>query len=113
MESSNENNKDVSSIEEKFQSILLSTGNINREYLIRDIIFATDRVFADLYASKTNPNDVFKRIYFQLKEIAYSYKADAVINCHFEQRSALYEGEKVTEIFAYGTVIQFTQTTFA
>jgi hypothetical protein len=101
----------VAEIEEKLSTILLATGEINRKYIVRDVVFATDRVEVDLFSSEVNPNDVFKKVYLQLKQIAYEYEADAVINCHFEQHAVEINGVKMVEIFAYGTVVQFTQTT--
>lgn len=98
-------------IENNIQSITLSTGNVNRKYIVRDIIFATDRVEIDLFAADTNANDVFKGVSQQLREMAYEYEADAVINCHFEQRFVHENNADVVEILAYGTVIQFNQTT--
>lgn len=95
----------------KLDGIKLSTGNVNKKYVVRDIVFAADRVEIDLFSADTNPNDVFSGVYQKLKELAYDYEADAVINCHFEERYASYNGTWVTEIFAYGTVVQFTQTT--
>ncbi len=47
----------------------------------------------------------------RLKETAHRYGANAVINCHFEH-DRIVEGDKTfLEIFAYGTVVQFTQST--
>ena len=98
-------------LENRLDGITLSTGNVNKKYIVRDIIFATDRIETDLFSSKVNPNDVFSGVYHQLKEIAFEYEADAVINCHFEEKYVEYQGKWVVEIFAYGTVVQFTQTT--
>ncbi|MGK0552700.1 hypothetical protein ACSFB8_11560 [Enterococcus faecalis] len=104
-------NSFIEEMEDKLSAILLATGSVNRKYIVRDVVFATDRVEVDLFSSEVNPNDVFKKIYLQLKQIAYEYEADAVINCHFEQKSEEVAGVKVVELFAYGTVVQFTQTT--
>lgn len=98
-------------LENRLNGISLSTGNVNKKYIVRDIIFATDRIETDLFSSEVNPNDVFSGVYRQLKEIAFEYEADAVINCHFEEKYVEYKGKWVVEIFAYGTVVQFTQTT--
>jgi len=98
-------------IERRIESIKLSTGNVNKKYIVRDIVFATDRIETDLFASEVNPNDVFSGVYQQLKVLAFEYEADAVINCHFEEKYVEYQGKWVVEIFAYGTVVQFTQTT--
>lgn len=98
-------------LENRLSGITLSTGNVNKKYIVRDIIFATDRIETDLFSDKINPNEVFSGVYRQLKEIAFEYEADAVINCHFEEKYVEYQGKWVVEIFAYGTVVQFTQTT--
>lgn len=98
-------------LEKRLESITLSTGNVNKKYLVRDIIFATDRVTIDLYDETVNPNDVFKKVCQKLKELALAYEADAVINCHFEQKISQQNAVPMIEIFAYGTVVQFTQTT--
>ncbi|WP_086330403.1 heavy metal-binding domain-containing protein [Candidatus Enterococcus mansonii] len=97
-------------LENRLSSITLSTGNVNKKYILRDIVFATDRIETDLFSSEVNPNEVFSGVYRQLKEIAFEYEADAVINCHFEEKYVEYQGQWVVEIFAYGTVVQFTQT---
>lgn len=110
MEKDSKNDAFILEMQEKFGSILLATGDVDRKYIVRDIVFATDRVAVDLFSSEVNPNDVFKKIYLQLKQIAYEYEADAVINCLFEQKIVEIDGTKVVELFAYGTVVQFTQT---
>lgn len=107
----NEEHNTPEAIENRIQKIPLSTGNVNRKYIVRDIVFATDRVEVDLFSSETNANDVFRGVSQQLRKMAYDYEADAVINCLFEQQLVDYENKKVVEIFAYGTVIQFNQTT--
>ncbi|MTD40376.1 hypothetical protein GIX45_17475 [Erwinia sp. CPCC 100877] len=98
-------------LDNRLSGITLSTGNVNKKYIVRDIVFATDRIETDLFSPEVNANDVFGGVYRQLKEIAFEYEADAVINCHFEEKYVEYQGKWVVEIFAYGTVVQFTQTT--
>ncbi|MGL4696219.1 heavy metal-binding domain-containing protein [Enterococcus larvae] len=98
-------------MENRYNSITLSTGNVNKKYVLRDIIFATDRVEIDLFAEETNPNEVFQNVCKKLKQMAFEYEADAVINCHFEEKFIVKDSKKYVEIFAYGTVVQFTQTT--
>ncbi|MFK4567496.1 hypothetical protein [Enterococcus sp. UD-01] len=98
-------------LDNRLSGITLSTGNVNKKYIVRDIVFATDRIETDLFSPEVNANDVFSGVYRQLKEIAFEYEADAVINCHFEEKYVEYQGKWVVEIFAYGTVVQFTQTT--
>mgnify|MGYP001202529966 FL=1 len=50
-------------------------------------------------------------IVYKLKQKATEYGADAVINCHFEHQEVEKNGQLYLEVFAYGTVVQFTQST--
>ncbi|MGC6769068.1 heavy metal-binding domain-containing protein [Enterococcus sp. LJL51] len=108
---SHKNRENFEQMTERMNSITLSTGNVNKKYILRDIIFATDRVEADLFASDAEPNTIFKNVCQKLKQMAFEYEADAVINCHFEEKFVDQGDHKYIEIFAYGTVVQFTQTT--
>lgn len=98
------------SVNPRIAEIMLSTGNINRKYVVRDIVFATDKQKVDLFATDTNPNEIFQKVSLTMKEHAYNYGANAVINCHFEQQVVHDSSETYLEIFAYGTVVQFSQT---
>lgn len=98
-------------LEKKIRDVTLSTGNVNRKYVVRDIIFAADRIQTDLFDKNIDPNNLFADVSQKLKTKATSYGADAVINCHFEHEISVIDGQKYLEIFAYGTVVQFTQTT--
>ena len=102
---------DFQQLEEQISSITLSTGNINKKYILRDIVFAADRVDEDLFAPEADPNAIFAKLCFKLKQMAYEYHADAVINCHFEEKLVVKEDKKFIEIFAYGTAVQYIQTT--
>ncbi|MDH6364359.1 uncharacterized protein YbjQ (UPF0145 family) [Enterococcus sp. PF1-24] len=93
--------------ETQIKEVVLSTGNVNRKYLVRDLIFATDQINVDLFAEENQLNDLLAPIKHQLKMKALEYGGDAVINCHFDYQ----QHGTITNIFAYGTVVQFTQTT--
>lgn len=97
--------------EERIEKVLLSTGNVNKPYLVRDIIFATSSFEEDLFDPANDPNIAMREIVHQLKRKAIEYGADAVINCHFEHEEVAKNGKFYFEVFAYGTVVQFTQST--
>lgn len=92
-------------------NIILSTGNVNRPYIVRDIVFAVDKFEIDLFDSTVDLNELLSDVVFHLKEKAHSYGANAVINCHFEHDRIVENEKTFLEIFAYGTVVQFTQST--
>lgn len=96
---------------EQIQEVTLSTGNVNVKYIVRDVIFVAERHQIDLFDEQLDLNEVFSSIMFKLKKKAFSYGADAVINCHFEHEAVKVAGIPYLELFAYGTVVQFTQTT--
>ncbi|KAF1304002.1 heavy metal-binding domain-containing protein [Enterococcus saccharolyticus] len=91
--------------------ILLSTGNVNKPYIVRDIVFVAERIDVDMFEEEHNPNILLANIAYKLKEQAYEYGANAVINCHFEHEHVNKNGVHAFEVFAYGTVVQFTQST--
>ncbi|AYW46336.1 YbjQ family protein [Tetragenococcus koreensis] len=97
--------------EERVERILLSTGNVNKPYIVRDIIFVAERLVVDIFDHDFDPNKALIEVAYQLKEKAFTYGANAVINCHFEHERINDENGPYFEIFAYGTVVQFTQTT--
>ena len=95
----------------RIKEIILSTGNVNRPYVVRDIVFAADKIEVDLFDTSVNLNDLLADVIYRLKETAHSYGANAVINCNFEH-DRIVEGDKTyLDIFAYVTVVQFTQST--
>lgn len=96
---------------DQINKILLSTGNVNKPYIVRDIVFAAERIEVDMFDTQHNPNELLKEIAYLLKEQAFEYGANAVINCHFEHEHVNKNGEHAFEVFAYGTVVQFTQST--
>ncbi|OTN74981.1 hypothetical protein A5886_000025 [Enterococcus sp. 8G7_MSG3316] len=95
----------------RIKEIILSTGNVNRPYIVRDIVFAADKIEVDLFDTSIDLSELMSDVTLRLKETAHRYGANAVINCHFEH-DRIVEGDKTfLEIFAYGTVVQFTQST--
>ncbi|EPI02532.1 MULTISPECIES: heavy metal-binding domain-containing protein [unclassified Enterococcus] len=94
----------------RINEIVLSTGNVNRKYIVRDIIFAADRLEVDLFDPSLDTNALFSTVSYKLKEKAFEYGAHAVINCHFEHEQIKKGDTYILEVFAYGTVIQFIQT---
>ncbi|MGX7351983.1 hypothetical protein RU97_GL002315 [Enterococcus canis] len=93
---------------EKLAQIVLSTGNISRKYLVRDLAFAVDTKEGDLFS--TDPNELFHDLIMKLRQQAVAYEADAVINCHFEHQTTTIEGKSILKLFGYGTIVQFNQT---
>ncbi|MGX7197390.1 heavy metal-binding domain-containing protein [Enterococcus olivae] len=96
---------------ERIHKIMLSTGNVNKPYVVRDIVFVAERLETDIFDTEGDPNSLLADIAFLLKAQAYEYGATAVINCHFEHEHVNKNGKDAFEIFAYGTVVQFTQST--
>jgi len=96
----------------RIREIILSTGNINRPYIVRDIVFASEKLEVDLFDPRVDPNDLLADISHRLREKADAYGANAVIHCHFEHEHLVHpDGSTFLEIFAYGTVVQFVQST--
>ncbi|KAF1295087.1 hypothetical protein BAU15_04850 [Enterococcus sp. JM4C] len=96
---------------EQIEEVTLSTGNVNVKYVVRDVLFIAERHQVDLFDEQLDLNELFSSLKFKLKKKAVSYGADAVINCRFEHKTSLVDGLPYAELFAYGTVVQFTQTT--
>lgn len=96
----------------RIQEIILSTGNVDRPYIVRDIVFASEKLEVDLFDPLVDPNDLLANVSYRLQEKAVSYGANAVIHCHFEHDHMVHpDGTTFLEIFAYGTVVQFVQST--
>ena len=89
----------------RINDVVLSTGNINQKYIVRDIVFVVECLEADLFDPSFPKDDLF------LTTKVLEYGANAVINCHFEYQQKKRDGKYFLELFAYGTVIQFIQTT--
>jgi hypothetical protein len=85
------------------KEIILSTGDINKDYEIIDIIFAIDKI-KDPYFSGPQYSETFDNVKKQLKQKGSSLNADAVIYCNFEYQ---HSKNSIHEIFAYGTCIKF------
>ena len=90
----------------RINDVVLSTGNINQKYIVRDIVFVVECLEADLFDPSFPKDDLFLTTKRKLKT-----KVLAVINCHFEYQQKKRDGKYFLELFAYGTVIQFIQTT--
>ena len=95
----------------RINDVVLSTGNINQKYIVRDIVFVVECLEADLFDPAFPKEDLFLTTKRKLKMKVLEYGANAVINCHFEYQQRNRDGKYFLELFAYGTVIQFIQTT--
>ena len=95
----------------RINDVVLSTGNINQKYIVRDIVFVVECLEADLFDPAFSKEDLFLTTKRKLKMKVLEYGANAVINCHFEYQQRNRDGKYFLELFAYGTVIQFIQTT--
>lgn len=95
----------------RINDVVLSTGNINQKYIVRDIVFVVECLEADLFDPAFPNEDLFLTTKRKLKLKVLEYGANAVINCHFEYQQRNRDGKYFLELFAYGTVIQFIKTT--
>lgn len=95
----------------RMKEIILSTGNINRSYVVRDVIYVAERFDVDLFDKEVDVDQAMNEAKIHLQEKAARYGADAVINCHFDHEYHEKEGHSYSRIFAYGTVVQFIQST--
>lgn len=102
-----ENKEDLQRVKE----VIISTGNINRSYVVRDVVFVAEKFETDLFDPQVDPNESLAGIKLELQKKAHAYGAGAVINCHFDHDHVVHEGKTYLEIFAYGTVVQFIQST--
>ena len=84
---------------------------VNQKYIVRDIVFVVECLEADLFDPSFPKDDLFLTTKRKLKTKVLEYGANAVINCHFEYQQKKRDGKYFLELFAYGTVIQFIQTT--
>lgn len=91
-------------------AIIISTGDIRKNYEIIDTIFAVDS-HKEGFMQAADPNKAFEGVKEQLRKKCTSLKGDAVINCEFEYRVAVADGimskKQVMEIFAYGTAVKY------
>lgn len=95
----------------RMKEIILSTGNINRGYVVRDVIYVAERFDVDLFDTTVDVDQAMDAAKIHLQEKAARYGADAVINCHFDHEYHEHDGHCYSRIFAYGTVVQFIQST--
>ena len=90
--------------------IILSTGTIEKEYEVLDVVFAFDS-HKEGFLSSASPDKAFDGVKKHLIDKCKSIGGDAVLNCQFEYRNALADGliskKQVIEIFAYGTIVKF------
>tara|TARA_Y100001978_G_C23447703_1_gene316149 strand:+ start:55 stop:333 length:279 start_codon:yes stop_codon:yes gene_type:complete len=90
------------------KNVIISTGSLNYQYVVLDCIFAFDH--AELSAG-IDPQ--FEGVKQKLKDLCMELGGDAVINTNFQYNSAhtdgLFGAKQIIEIFAYGTVILFSQ----
>lgn len=96
---------------QRIKEVLISTGNINRSYVVRDVVFVAEKLETDLFEADVDPNQSLASIKYKLQKMAHAYGADAVINCHFDHNHVIHNETTFLEIFAYGTVVQFVQST--
>ncbi|MCM8529663.1 MAG: YbjQ family protein [Lentisphaeraceae bacterium] len=91
--------------------LTVSTGRPCYQYEIIDTVFALDSNTETLF-SGADPSKAFQGVKAQLKQIGKDMRADAIIDCHFEYRSAVDKGllsdSHCIEIFAYGTAVRKT-----
>lgn len=98
--------------QQDIEKIMLATGNINRPYIVRDIVFAMNTIDFSTFNATTDPDDLFTIVIQQLKEKALKYSADAIINCHFSYaHEQINPEEPIVRISAYGTIVQFRNST--
>ena len=92
-------------------AIVISTGNISREYEVLDSIFALDSHKEGFFSGNVDPGKAFDGVKRQLQDKCNALGGDAVISCQFEYRNALADGmfgkKQAIEIFAYGTAVRY------
>lgn len=92
---------------ERIDEIILSTGNVDRKYIVRDLIFTSMTTNDNLFDETADIDQILKPLKQKMRMKVIDYGADAMINCHFDYQK---NGEQ-TKIIAYGTVVQFMQAT--
>jgi uncharacterized protein YbjQ (UPF0145 family) len=96
----------------KYNAVVITTGDLKRPYEVMDTVFAMDSSEAGFFSS-ANPTAAFQALNGQLRSVAASAGADAIIACQFEYRNAYVDGtfggtNQVIELFAYGTAVKYT-----
>ena len=56
----------------RIHEIIISTGNVNRSYAVRDIIFVAEKFETDLFDENIDPNESLQDIILMLKRNAFS-----------------------------------------
>ena len=64
----------------RINDVVLSTGNINQKYIVRDIVFVVECLEADLFDPSFPKDDLFLTTKRKLKTKVLEYGANAVIN---------------------------------
>ena len=88
--------------------VIISTGDVNKDYEVLDIIFALGQGEAGLFSRA--PDNAFKGVKQELISKCKNLGGNAVIFCQFEYRITLDDGlfgkKQGVEIFAYGTAVR-------
>ena len=88
--------------------VIISTGDVKRDYEVLDTIFALGQGEAGLFTRA--PDNAFKGVKSELISKCKTLGGNAVIFCQFEYRITLNEGlfgsKQGVEIFAYGTAVR-------
>lgn len=93
------------------RSIMVSTGNINREYEVIDTIFAVG-FNKETWFKAADPSKSFEGVKTQLQDKCRDIGGDAVIYCQFQYRISVNSdmlAKQVAEIWAYGTAVKFIE----
>lgn len=112
-------------LEIKLQSIMISTGDIRRDYEGIGVLFALDSADEGILGAMmqyafngslgADPGKAFDKVIKQLQYQCYNRGGNAVINCQFQHRVSNSRGiggtgigvTQAVEIFAYGTAVKF------
>jgi len=89
--------------------IMVSTGNINRNYEVIDTIFAVG-FNKETWFKAADPSKSFEGVKTQLQDKCRDMGGDAVIYCQFQYRISVNSdmlAKQVAEIWAYGTAIKY------
>ncbi|MDA7918339.1 hypothetical protein N9B20_01625 [Mariniblastus sp.] len=104
--------KNEAELQQRINSVLLATGDLQEPYEILDTImaFASTGSPGFLEKDRGNAAAAFVAVKQLMRQIAVSNGGDAVINCQFEHRFAV-AGEGIlsnqaVEMFCYGTLVR-------
>jgi len=87
--------------------MVLSTGDIKRDYEIIDLVFAYGDSTAEGCFGNCTPSQAYEKAAQILGHNAMGKGANAVINVRFDFRVAQdYRNKQVFEVFAYGTAVK-------